>query len=145
VARTWSITSAGDEAFTSTATASALCRPWAAQFLAGLNTLAMDCGTSNLDAATRKSVLASLAAARKPLATHDQKGPGALLDAQELARASGNALFVGPEEPLSVRVNLLRVRDADAYWDALVAVADEPEAAFRWAIQRAGVITGPRK
>jgi DNA-binding GntR family transcriptional regulator len=105
----------------------------AAQFLAGLHTLAREWGTSNLDAATRKSVLASLAAARKLLAAHDLKGPGALLGVQgELARASGNALFVGTEEPLRIRVNFLRPREADAYdWDALVAVADELAAALK--------------
>ena len=44
----------------------------------------------------------------------------------ELAKASGNALFVGTEEPLRIRVNFLRPRDADAYdWDALLVVADE--------------------
>jgi hypothetical protein len=50
-----------------------------------------------------------------------------LLDVQgELAKASGNALFVGTEEPLRIRVNFLRPREADSYdWDALVAVADE--------------------
>jgi DNA-binding GntR family transcriptional regulator len=105
----------------------------AAQFLAGLHTLAREWGTSNLDAVTRKNVLASLAAARKLLATHDLEGPGALLNVQgELARASGNALFVGTEEPLRIRVNFLRPRDADAYdWDALVAVADELAAALK--------------
>jgi DNA-binding GntR family transcriptional regulator len=105
----------------------------AAQFLAGLHTLAREWGTSNLDAATRKSVLASLVAARKLLAAHDLKGPGALLGVQgELARASGNALFVGTEEPLRIRVNFLRPREADAYdWDALVAVADELAAALK--------------
>jgi DNA-binding GntR family transcriptional regulator len=99
----------------------------AAQFLAGLHSLAREWGTSNLDAATRKSVLASVAAAKKQLAAHDVAGPGALLDVQgELAKASGNALFVGTEEPLRIRVNFLRPREADAYdWDALVAVADE--------------------
>lgn len=99
----------------------------AAQFLAGLHTLAREWGTSNLDAETRKSVLASIAAANKQLAAHDVAGPGALLDVQgELAKASGNALFVGTEEPLRIRVNFLRPREADAYdWDALVAVADE--------------------
>jgi len=99
----------------------------AAQFLAGLHTLAREWGTSNLDASTRKAVLASLATTRKQLAAHDLAGPGALLDVQgELAKASGNALFVGTEEPLRIRVNFLRPREADAYdWDALVAVADE--------------------
>jgi DNA-binding GntR family transcriptional regulator len=99
----------------------------AAQFLAGLHTLAREWGTSNLDAATRKSVLASIAAAKKHLAAHDVAGPGALLDVQgELAKASGNALFVGTEQPLRIRVNFLRPREADAYdWNALVAVADE--------------------
>lgn len=50
-----------------------------------------------------------------------------MLDVQgELAKASGNALFVGTEEPLRIRVNFLRPREADSYdWDALVAVADE--------------------
>jgi DNA-binding GntR family transcriptional regulator len=99
----------------------------AAQFLAGLHTLAREWGTSNLDAATRKTLLASIAAAKKQLKTQDLEGPGALLDVQgELAKASGNALFVGTEEPLRIRVNFLRPREADSYdWDALVAVADE--------------------
>jgi len=71
--------------------------------------------------------LGSLSTARKQLASHDLEGPGALLDVQgELAKASGNALFVGTEEPLRIRVNFLRPREADAYdWEALVAVADE--------------------
>jgi len=99
----------------------------ASQFLAGLHTLAQEWGTSNLDASTRKTVLASLATARKQLAAHDLEGPGALLDVQgELSKASRNALFVGTEEPLRIRVNFLRPREADAYdWEALVAVADE--------------------
>ena len=99
----------------------------AAQFLAGLHTLAREWGTSNLDAATRKTLSKSIAAARKQLKAHDLDGPGMLLDVQgELAKASGNALFVGTEEPLRIRVNFLRPREADSYdWDALVAVADE--------------------
>jgi len=105
----------------------------AAQFLAGLHTLAREWGTSNLDAAIRKRVLASVAAARNQLAAHDLAGPGALLDVQgELTRASGNALFVGAEEPLRIRVNFLRPREADAYdWEALVAMADELAAALK--------------
>jgi len=99
----------------------------AAQFLAGLHTLAREWGTNNLEGSTRKNILASLAGARKQLAAHDIAGPGALLDTQgDLAKASGNALFVGTEEPLRIRVNFLRPREVDAYdWDALVAVADE--------------------
>lgn len=99
----------------------------AAQFLAGLHTLAREWGTSNLDAATRKTLSKSIATARKQLKAHDLEGPGTLLDVQgELAKASGNALFVGTEEPLRIRVNFLRPREADSYdWDALVAVADE--------------------
>jgi len=99
----------------------------AAQFLAGLHTLAREWGTSNLDAGTRKTLLASIATAKRQLKAHDLGGPGALLDVQgELAKASGNALFVGTEEPLRIRVNFLRPREADSYdWDALVAVADE--------------------
>lgn len=99
----------------------------AAQFLAGLHTLAREWGTNNLEGSTRKSILASVAGARRQLAAHDIAGPGALLDAQgDLAKASGNALFVGTEEPLRIRVNFLRPREVDAYdWDALVAVADE--------------------
>ncbi|WP_369813625.1 GntR family transcriptional regulator [Frigoribacterium sp. RIT-PI-h] len=99
----------------------------AAQFLAGLHTLAREWGTSNLDAATRKTLSKSIATARKQLKAHDLEGPGTLLDVQgELAKASGNALFVETEEPLRIRVNFLRPREADSYdWDALVAVADE--------------------
>ncbi|MFJ2356523.1 GntR family transcriptional regulator [Frigoribacterium sp. NPDC087798] len=99
----------------------------AAQFLAGLHTLAREWGTSNLDATTRKILSKSIATARKQLKAHDLEGPGTLLDIQgELAKASGNALFVGTEEPLRIRVNFLRPREADSYdWDALVAVADE--------------------
>ena len=99
----------------------------AAQFLAGLHTLARAWGTSNLDATTRKTLSKSIATARKQLNAHDLEGPGTLLDVQgELAKASGNALFVGTEEPLRIRVNFLRPREADSYdWDALVAVADE--------------------
>lgn len=99
----------------------------AAQFLAGLHTLAREWGTHNLDTTTQKNLAKSLKTVTKQLKAHDLEGPGALLDIQgELARASGNALFVGTEEPLRIRVNFLRPRDADAYdWDALVAVADE--------------------
>ncbi|OII27325.1 hypothetical protein BIV04_01830 [Frigoribacterium sp. MCBA15_019] len=99
----------------------------AAQFLAGLHTLAREWGTGNLDSATRKTLSKSIATARKQLKAHDLDGPGTLLDVQgELAKASGNALFVGTEEPLRIRVNFLRPREADSYdWDALVAVADE--------------------
>jgi DNA-binding GntR family transcriptional regulator len=99
----------------------------ATQFLAGLHTLAREWGTKNLDAGTRKTLSKEIAAARKQLKAHDLEGPGALLDVQgELAKASGNALFVGTEEPLRIRVNFLRPREADSYdWDALVAVADE--------------------
>ena len=104
----------------------------AAQFLAGLHTLAREWGTHNLDATTQKNLDKSLKTVTKQLKAHDLEGPGALLDIQgELARASGNALFVGTEEPLRIRVNFLRPRDADAYdWDALVAVADELAAAI---------------
>jgi hypothetical protein len=68
----------------------------------------------------------SIKAARKQLVAHDLAGPGSLLDVQgELTKASGNALLAGTEEPLRIRVNFLRPRDADAYdWDALVAAAD---------------------
>ena len=99
----------------------------AAQFLAGLHTLAREWGTSNLDPTTRKTLAKSIATARKQLKARDLEGPGTLLDVQgELAKASGNALFVGTEEPLRIRVNFLRPREADSYdWDALVAVADE--------------------
>jgi len=105
----------------------------AAQFLAGLHTLAREWGTSNLDARTRKALLASIATAKKQLKAHDLEGPGALLDVQgELVKASGNALFVGTEEPLRIRVNFLRPREADSYdWDALVDVADELAAAIK--------------
>jgi len=105
----------------------------AAQFLAGLHTLAREWGTSNLDAETRKTLLASIATAKKQLKAHDIEGPGALLDVQgELAKASGNALFVGTEEPLRIRVNFLRPREADSYdWDALVAAADDLAAAIK--------------
>lgn len=105
----------------------------AAQFLAGLHTLAREWGTSNLDAGTRKTLLSSIAAAKKQLKAHDLEGPGALLDVQgELAKASGNALFVGTEEPLRIRVNFLRPREANSYdWDGLVDVADELAAAIK--------------
>ncbi|KQO48248.1 MULTISPECIES: GntR family transcriptional regulator [unclassified Frigoribacterium] len=99
----------------------------AAQFLAGLHTLAKEWGMTNLDASTRKTLSKSLAAAKKQLKAHDLQGPGTLLDVQgELAKASGNALFVGTEEPLRIRVNFLRPREVDSYdWDALEALADE--------------------
>ena len=99
----------------------------AAQFLAGLHTLAREWGTSNLDTATRKTLSKSIAIARKQLKAKDLEGPGTLLDVQgELAKASGNTLFVGAEEPLRIRVNFLRPREADSYdWEALLAVADE--------------------
>lgn len=105
----------------------------AAQFLAGLHTLAREWGTSNLDAASKKTLLSSIAAAKKQLKAQDLEGPGALLDVQgELAKASGNALFAGTEEPLRIRVNFLRPREADSYdWDALVDVADELAAAIK--------------
>lgn len=105
----------------------------AAQFLAGLHTLAREWGTSNLDVGTRKTLLASIATVKKQLKAHDLEGPGALLDVQgELARASGNALFMGTEEPLRIRVNFLRPREADSYdWDALVAAADDLAGAIR--------------
>ena len=56
----------------------------AAQFLAGLHTLAREWGTNNLEGSTRKSILASVAGARRQLAAHDIAGPGALLDARRL-------------------------------------------------------------
>jgi len=72
-------------------------------------------------------------AARKQLADRDLDGPGALLNAQgELAKASGNALFAGTEEPVRIRVNCLRPRKTEAYdWDSLVVVADEVEEAIK--------------
>ena len=99
----------------------------AAQFLAGLHTLAREWGSGNLDAARRKTLLGSIASVKKQLKARDLHGPGALLDVQgELAKASGNALFVGTEEPLRIRVNFLRPREVDSYdWDALLAVTDE--------------------
>jgi DNA-binding GntR family transcriptional regulator len=99
----------------------------AAQFLSGLHSLAKEWGTPNLDAAARKKLLKLIETARKQLGAHDLAGPGALLDAQgELAKASGNALLAGTEEPLRIRVNFLRPRDANAYdWDALGAAADD--------------------
>lgn len=99
----------------------------AAEFLAGLHALAREWGIGNLDAAARKVLSKSIATTRKQLKAHDVRGPGALLDVQgELAKASGNALFLGTEEPLRIRVNFLRPREADSYdWDALVAVADD--------------------
>jgi len=105
----------------------------AAQFLAGLHLLAREWGTHNLDATTRKNLSKSIEAARKQLVSHDLAGPGSLMDVQgELTKASGNALLAGTEEPLRIRVNFLRPRDADAYdWDALVATADELAAAIK--------------
>jgi len=99
----------------------------AAEFLAGLHSLAHEWGTANLDATTRKESRRALAAATKQLKAHDVAGAGALLDVQgALAAASGNALFSGTEEPLRVRVQFLSPREPDAYdWDALVAVAEE--------------------
>jgi len=99
----------------------------ASQFLAGLHALAREWGPSNLNGSARATVLASLSAARKQLVDQAIEGPGALLDVQgELAKASGNTLFASAEEPLRIRVNFLRPREAAAYdWEALVAVADE--------------------
>ena len=93
----------------------------AAQFLAGLHTLAREWGSGNLDAATRKTLLGSIASVKKQLKARDLHGPAALLDVQgEIAKASGNALFVGTEEPLRIRVNFLHPREVDSYdWDAL--------------------------
>jgi len=104
----------------------------AAQFLAGLHTLARKWGTPNLDAVTRKRLSKSLAIARKQLTNNDLAGPGLLMDVQgELTKASGNALLVGSEKPLRIRVNFLRPRDTDAYdWTALVREADELLAAI---------------
>ncbi|KQR64583.1 hypothetical protein ASF89_08855 [Frigoribacterium sp. Leaf172] len=105
----------------------------AAQFLAGLHTLAREWGTHNLDAATRERLSKSLDTARKQLVARDLEGPGSFLDVQgELARASGNALLFGTEEPLRIRVNFLRPRETDAYdWEALVVAANELSAILK--------------
>ena len=99
----------------------------AAQFLAGLHTLAREWGAHNLDATTQKRLSKSLKTVRQQLTVHDLAGPGGLLDVQgELAKASGNALLAVTEEPLRIRVKFLRPLDADAYdWDSLLAAADE--------------------
>jgi len=113
--------------FTKVATRDEAVYAEAKQFLAGLHALAREWSASRLDASTRESVLASLAAARTQLAAHSFEGPGALLDAQgELAKASGNAMLVSAEAPLRVRVNFLRPREVDAYdWDELISQGDE--------------------
>jgi DNA-binding GntR family transcriptional regulator len=105
----------------------------AAQFLAGLHTLARDWSTRNLDTSTRKRLSKLMDAARKQLASRDLAGPGSLMDVQgELAKASGNALLVGTEEPLRIRVNFLRPRDESSYdWDALLATAEELESIIK--------------
>ena len=105
----------------------------AAQFLAGLHTLARDWSTQNLDTSTRKRLSKLIDAARKQLASRDLAGPGSLMDVQgELAKASGNALLVGTEEPLRIRVNFLRPRDESFYdWDALLATAEELESIIK--------------
>jgi len=99
----------------------------AAQFLAGLHTLAREWGTHNLDTTTRKRLSKSLETVRQQLTVHDLAGPGGLLDVQgELAQLSGNALLAGTEEPLRIRVKFLRPLDGGAYdWDSLLAAADE--------------------
>lgn len=99
----------------------------AAQLLAGLHALAQEWGTHNLNPATRKSLQKSLSSTIRQLKARDLQAPGVLLDAQgELVRASGNALFIGVEGPLRVRVNFLRSREVDSYdWDALIAHAEE--------------------
>ena len=104
----------------------------AAQFLAGLHSLAREWGAHNLDVAPRENMAKSLQAARKQLVAHDLAGPGSLLDIQgELTKASGNTLLADAEEPLRLRVNYLRPHDADAYdWDDLIATADQLAAAI---------------
>ena len=97
-----------------------------------MHLLAREWGTHNLDAGARKKLSKLIDSVKKQLVAHDVAGPGALLDAQgELAKASGNALLAGTEEPPRIRVNFLRPGDVDAYdWDALAAAADELAAAI---------------
>jgi DNA-binding GntR family transcriptional regulator len=105
----------------------------AAQFLAGLHSLAREWGTRNLDKESRREIQKGLDAAKNQLKAQDIGGAHALLDVQgRLAAASGNALFAGAEEPLRVRVKFLSPREPEGYdWDALMAVADDISAEIK--------------
>ncbi|MBD8704914.1 GntR family transcriptional regulator [Frigoribacterium sp. CFBP 13712] len=102
----------------------------AAEFLAGLHSLARERGAMNMDASTRKAVAKTVAASIRQLEARDMSGAATLLDAQgALAVASGNTLLTETEEPLRIRVKFLSPGEPAGYdWDALLTVAREVEA-----------------
>lgn len=97
----------------------------ASQFLTGLHTLGEQWGVASLEPEARERIVDDLDALVASLTSHDLDAPKRFLDLRgEVTAASGNALLVGAEKPLRIRVQFLSPRDADGYdWPALVKAA----------------------
>lgn len=98
----------------------------ASAFLTRLQDLGTNWGIPKLDAAAKKRLAKTVKATSQKIEKHDVSGVLDLLDNfGEVATASDNALFVGAEEPLRIRVKFLSPKEPDAYnWVEIQKRAD---------------------